>query len=81
MKVPGPGKLETSATHATAAKVTAKKAGNFKVKVKLTPTGLRALKHAKSRLLTLTARMRFTPAGGQPKSKTVTLTFKRKAQR
>jgi hypothetical protein len=81
VRLPGPGKVETSANGAKAPKVTVKKAGTATIKVKLTSTGLKALRKAKSRTLKVSARVRFTPAGGQPNTKTVTLTFKRKAGR
>ena len=47
------------------------------VKIKLTSAGKRALARAKSHTLKVTVRVRFTPAGGRPASKTVTVTFKR----
>ncbi len=81
VRVLGPGKVETQATNTTAAEVTIKKAGTATIKVRLTPTGLRALNHAKSRTLKVNARVRYTPAGGQPRSKMVTITFKRTARR
>ncbi len=81
VRVSGPGKVETQATNATAAKVTIKKARTATIKVRLTPTGQRALNRARSRTLKVSARVRYTPAGGKPKSKTVTLTFKRTARR
>lgn len=80
LRLPGPGKVETSASGAKAPKVTIKKAGAATVKVKLTAAGRKALNRAKSRTFKVSTRIRFTPAGGQPKTKTVTLTFKRKAR-
>jgi hypothetical protein len=81
VRVPGPGKIETQATNANAAKVTVRKAGTATVKVKLTSSGRKTLARAKSRTLKVNARVRYTPAGGRPKSKTITLTYKRKAHR
>jgi hypothetical protein len=76
VRVPGPGKIESSATNTQAAKVTIKKAATATVKVKLTEAGVRALRRAKSHRLKITARLRYTPAGGQPAVKTVTITYK-----
>ena len=81
VRVPGPGKLETSATNAKPRKVTVKKAGTATLKIKLTSAGRRTLARAKSRTLKVRARVRYTPAGGQAETKTITLTYKRKAQR
>jgi hypothetical protein len=81
LRLPGPGKIETSATGAKAAKVTVKKAGVATIKVRLTSAGRKTLSKAKSRTLKINARVRYTPAGGQAKTKTVALTFRRKASR
>ena len=80
-RVPGPGKLETSGTRTTATKATVKRAGTATIKVKLSAAGVKALNSAKSHSLKVTVRLRFTPAGGKPVSKTLTITFKRKAGR
>ena len=79
VRVPGPGKIQSQATNTHTVKVTIKKAGTATIKIWLTSAGQRALKRAKSRTLTVRARVRYTPAGGQPKTKTITLVFKRKA--
>jgi hypothetical protein len=77
VRVPGPGKIESSGANSRAAKVTIKKAGTATIKVKLSSAGVKALGRASSRTLRIKARVRFTPAGGRSASKTVTITFKR----
>jgi hypothetical protein len=81
VKVPGPGKLTTSAANTKAAKTVVKRAGRATVKIRLTSSGARALRRGKSNTLKVMARVRFTPAGGRPATKTVAVTFKRKAGR
>jgi hypothetical protein len=81
IKVPGPGKLETSAGHTKAAKTTVGKAGSVSMQVRLTSVVAKALRKAKSRSLKVKLTVRFTPAGGKPASKTVSVTFKGKAGR
>jgi hypothetical protein len=76
LKLPGVGKVTTSAAH-TAAKTTAiTKAGTRTVKVTLTKAGKKALKKAKSRKLTVTVRVSYTPAGGTATALIKTITFK-----
>jgi hypothetical protein len=77
VRVPGPGKIESSAANTQAAKVTVKKAVTTTIKVKLTSAGKRVLARAKSHTLKVRVRVWFTPAGGQAAHKTVTVTFKR----
>jgi hypothetical protein len=77
VRVPGPGKIESSAANTTATKVTIKKAGTATIKVRLTSAGRRALTRAKSHTLRVKVRVRYMPAGGRAASKTVTVTFKR----
>jgi hypothetical protein len=82
VRVSGPGKIESSAANIRAADVTAKEATTAKpatktIKLTLTNAGKRALGRAKSHTLKVKVRVRFTPAGGRPASKTVTVTFKR----
>jgi hypothetical protein len=79
VRLPGSGKVESSGTNTKAAKVTVKKAGTARVRVKLSAAGAKRLSKAKSRSLKVTVRLRYTPAGGKAASKTVTLVFKRKA--
>jgi hypothetical protein len=81
IRVPGPGKLETSASHTKAAKVTVNKAGAVSMQIRLTTTAAKALKKAKSHSLKVKVTVRFTPTGGEPASKTLSLTFKGKAGR
>jgi hypothetical protein len=77
VRVPGPGKIESSAANTQAAKVPVKKAATATIKVKLNSAGKRALVRARSHTLKVKVRVRFTPAGGRAASKTVTVTFKR----
>jgi hypothetical protein len=81
VKVPGPGKLTTSAANTKAAKTVVKRAGRATVKIRLTSSGALALRRSKGNTLKVMARVRFTPAGGRPATKTVAVTFKRKAGR
>jgi hypothetical protein len=79
VKVPGPGKLETSSGHTKAAKATVNKAGQLSMQVRLTSAASKALKKAKSHSLKVKVTVRFTPSGGKPAAKTLSLTFKAKA--
>jgi hypothetical protein len=81
IKLPGPGKLETSAGRTKATKTTVNKAGPVSMKVRLTSAGSKALKKAKSHSLRVKVTVRFTPDGGKPVSKTLSVTFKGKAGR
>ncbi len=76
VRVPGPGKLESSAARTRAAKVTINRAGTATIKVRLSAAGVRTLRRAKSLRLKAAARLRYTPAGGQAAVKTVTITYK-----
>ena len=75
------GAIRATGTRTKTTTVTLTKAGTATIKVKLTTAGKRALAKAKSRKLKTTIRLRFTPIGAQPTSKTVTVTFTRKASR
>jgi hypothetical protein len=78
VKVAGPGKLELAPTGTLKAdKTTVKKPGTSTIKINLTTKALSALRRSRSGRLTVTARVRFTPAGGRPATRTVKLTFKR----
>jgi hypothetical protein len=79
--VPGPGKLATSSSDTKAGKTTANKAGPVRIQVTLTRPATRALKKAKSHSLKVKVTVRFTPSGGKPASKTLSVTFKGKARR
>ncbi len=81
VKVRGPGKIETSGARTRAAKTTITKARTARVKVVLTGAGVRALGRARSHQLRVRVQVRFTPAGGQAATKTITATYKRKAGR
>ncbi len=81
LKLPGVGKITTTAAH-TAAKTTAiAKAGTRTVNVVLTKAGKKALDKAKSRKLKVTVRVTYTPAGGTAATLTKTLTFKTGSKR
>jgi hypothetical protein len=79
--VPGPGKLESSAGHTKTAKTTVNKAGPVSVHVSLTSAAAKALRKAKSHSLKVKVTVRFTPSGGKPTAKTVSVIFKGKAGR
>jgi hypothetical protein len=81
VKVPGPGKVDTSASGAVAAKKTATKAGTTNIAVKLSSAGKKALANAKSGKLKVSVKVRFTPAGGTAATLTKTLTFKTGSKR
>ncbi|MET0600676.1 MAG: hypothetical protein ABW167_01690, partial [Baekduia sp.] len=76
-----PGAVRATGTRITTSTVTLTNAGTKTIKVKLTTAGKRALAKAKSRRLTTTVRLRFVPVGAQPVTKSVTVTFTRKAGR
>jgi hypothetical protein len=76
-----PGVIRASGTRITTSTVTLTRAATKTIKVKLTTAGKRALAKAKSRKLTTTARLRFAPVGAQSTTKTVSVTFTRKADR
>ncbi len=81
LKLPGVGKVTTTAAH-TAAKATAiTKAGTHTVKVTLTKAGKQALAKAKSKQLKVTVRVAYTPAGGTAAVLTKSLTFKHGSKR
>ena len=79
VRVPGPGKLDTSGARVVAMKMTIKKAGEVTVKVGLNGAGSKAL--GKARTLKAKVRVRFTPADGKPATKSLTITFQRKVGR
>jgi hypothetical protein len=82
VRVPGPGKIETTGARITATKTTVKKpGGQVTITARLNPSGVKALKKAKSHHLRVGVGMRYTPAGGKPAAKTLTVTFQRKAGR
>lgn len=81
VKLPGVGKVQTSAKNTKSTMTTVTGAGTVKVKVKLSTAGAKALKKSKSRKLNTTVQVRYTPAGGTPATETVSLTYKRKAGR
>ncbi len=76
LKLPGVGKVQTSAAHTTSKTTTVTKAGARTIKVALTKAGKKALNKAKSRKLKVTVRVSYTPAGGTAAVLTKSLTFK-----
>jgi hypothetical protein len=81
LRLPGVGKVQASGKNTKNTTTTITKAGTVKVKVKLSKTGAKALTKAKGRRLKVTARIRYTPAGGTTATETVSLTYTRKAGR
>jgi hypothetical protein len=82
VRVPGPGKIETTGMQITRSKTTVKKAaGEVTITSKLNAAGVKALKKAKTHKLKVKAGVRYTPAGGKPATKTLTVTFQHKASR
>ncbi|MBV9312059.1 MAG: hypothetical protein JOZ73_14605 [Solirubrobacterales bacterium] len=78
---PGPGPLLASVDRkkkplVKAVVVTVKKAGKVKVKVKLTARGKKKLK--RSHKLRVKVVITFTPNGGTPRRKTITVTFRKR---
>jgi hypothetical protein len=81
IKVPGPGTIKTSATNTTAAKKTIQKASSATVTMHLNRAGKKKLAKAKSGRLSVILRVTFTPAGGQAKTVSKSVTFKRAGAR
>jgi IPT/TIG domain-containing protein len=75
-----PGAILATGTRIKSTSATLTNAGTKTIKIKLTTAGTRALAKTKSRRLKTTIRLRFTPIGAQPVTKTVTVTFTRKAK-
>ncbi len=76
-----PGVIRASSSRIKTTTVSMPAAGTKTIKVKLTTAAKRALAKAKSRKLKTTIRLRFTQIGAEPVTKTVTVTFTRKAGR
>ncbi len=81
LKLPGVGKVTTTANHTAAKTTTVTKAGTRTVKVTLTKAGKKALNKVKSRKLKVTVRVSYTPAGGTAATLTKSLTFKTGSKR
>jgi hypothetical protein len=77
VKVPGPGKIQTTAARTITATTTITKPGITVIKLRLSQTGIKAIN--KTKRLRVAVRVRYTPAGGQAKTKTITVTFKAQA--
>lgn len=78
LTLPGPGRLQAGGGR-TRVTTTTVASGTHTIQVKLSSSGVRALAKSKRRTLTVRVQFRFTPTGGQPSTRTVTLTFKRKS--
>ncbi len=81
LKLPGVGKVTTTASHTASKTTTVTMAGTRMVKVTLTKAGKKALNKAKSRKLKVTVRVSYTPAGGTATTLTKSLTFKTGSKR
>jgi hypothetical protein len=79
VKVPGPGKLQSTGANTSASSKTLSQASTAQLAVHLTKAGKKALAKARSRKLTVALRVSFAPAGGTAASKTQSITFKRRA--
>jgi hypothetical protein len=76
--VPGPGTVKATGNKSiTTATETVKAKGNVTLKLKLTKAGREALRNGKSRKLTVSIKLSYTPAGGTTQTLTRTITFKR----
>jgi phosphodiesterase/alkaline phosphatase D-like protein len=78
VSVPGPGTLSASGKQLKAVTAGSSGAGMVALKLKLTSAGLKALKKAKSRRLTVKVKITFQPTGGSPGITNRTVTFKMK---
>ncbi len=81
LKLPGVGKVTTTANHTVAKTTTIAKAGTRTVNVTLTKAGKKALNKAKSRKLKVTVRVSYTPADGTAATLTKSLTFETGSKR
>ncbi len=75
VSVPGPGRITIAGATIKTVNRSVPRAGVYRLKVSLTVSGRRALKH--KRKLKLNLRVRYAPVSGQPSSTTVSLTDKR----
>ncbi len=81
LKLPGMGKVTTTAARTAAKTIKVTKDGTRTVNVVLTKAGKKALNKAKSRKLKVTVRVSYTPAGGTAATLTKSLTFKTRSKR
>jgi hypothetical protein len=81
LKLPGVGKVKTSAAHTASKTTTITKAETRTIKVALTKTGKKTLNKAKGRRLKVTIRVSYTPAGGTVTAHTKTVRFKTASKR
>jgi hypothetical protein len=81
LKLPGVGKITTTAAHTAAKTTKVTKAATRTVKVTLTKAGKKTLNKAKSHRLKVTVRVSYTPAGGTAAVVTKTVTFKTASKR
>ena len=81
LKLPGVGKVTTSAAHTASKTITVTKAGTRTIKVALTKAGKKTLTKAKRHRLKVTVRVSYTPASGTAAARTKTVTFKTGSKR
>jgi hypothetical protein len=81
LKLPGAGKVTTTATHTAKKTTNVTKAGTRTTKVTLTKAGKKALNKAKRHRLKVTVRVTFTPTGGTAATLIKFLTFKTGSKR
>jgi hypothetical protein len=81
LKLPGVGKVKTSAAHTAKRTTTITKTGTRTIKVALTKAGKKTLNKAKHHRLKVTIRVNYTPAGGTAAAHTKTVTFKTASKR
>ena len=81
VRLPGPGKVEISGTRTRAITSTITKSGLRTIKIRLTNAAIRALGMARDGKLTTKVAVRYTPAGGKVKTKTIRLTYSHRTAR
>ena len=81
LKLPGVGKVKTTAAHTASKTTTITKARTRTIKVALTKAGKKTLTKAKHHRLKVTVRVTYTPAGGTAATLTKTVTFKTASKR
>jgi DNA-binding beta-propeller fold protein YncE len=75
VKVPGPGKLETTGKNSAPTGKTIRKSGTVRLTIHLNKAGRKALAKARRRKLTIALRITYTPDGGKAAGKTQTITL------
>jgi hypothetical protein len=77
LRLPGAGRIRTAGRRTSPKMTRIARAGTATIKIKLTNTAANTLTKAKTGRLETAVRVRFTPKGGRPATKTTTLVFKR----